>query len=470
MKLSPLIVFLILLFSLVISIIFQQWLSRNSTDNANGSKIWSISEYDFSKIWGNMEGYTNQATTYSDLVTSGKVSTTSGSSSTATPKQLNISPVYDISKSVVNNPKKATLYYDSSGQLINFPKNMKAYDDLGNLISSPTVLGFMTDEYGNPLDMNVYDANNKVIKNIGDYRGPVYDSYHNLIYFPYIDENGEYVVSPIMTPEIFQSYISYVSGTNKNYSDISCAYGCADYSKSLDDYISDYYQNFWNEHKQVYSDDYVLKSSVVPQNNTYDVRYNWDRNDWNDSKGLIGSLGSGLHDAASTVGKDIKTVGSELYGATKTVGGDVKELGGDIYDATKSVGGDVRELGGDIYDTTKSVGGDIYSAAKTVGKDVHSLISTIGNDGKEIAGTIGSGLSVTPTNIYGSNVNNRGMAGNYNGDNSVSNMGYLSGTNQFSTIQPAGVANFNNNYNAVPVKDSSSNFLPITADFSKFGR
>ena len=469
MKLSPLIVFLLLLFSLVISIIFQQWLSKYFTDNGTKNKIGSISEYDFFKGWANMEGYTNKVTTYSDIINSGGSVSTASHSSNAKPSQLNITPVYDISKSLVNKPVKATLYYDISGNLINFPKDKKVYDDLGNNILAPTVLGFMTDEYGNPLDMDIYDANNKKINDISNYLGPVYDSYHNLIYFPYIDSNDEYVVSSIMTPEIFKSYISYVSGTNKNYTDISCAYGCVNFSKSLDDYISDYYQNFWNENKQVYSDDYVLKSSVVPQNNTYDVRHKWDSNDWNNSNGVIGSLGSGLQNVATTVGKDVKAVGGELYNATKTVGGDIKEVGGEVYNATKTVGGDIKEVGGEVYNATKNVAGDIYGA-----------LSTIGNDGKEIAGAVGSGissgLSINSTNINnvsGGNVkngNNRGLAGNYNGDNSVTNKGYLNGTNQFSMSLPAGVADFNNNYNASPIKDVTSNFLPVTADFSKFGR
>lgn len=473
MKLSPLIVFLLLLLSLVISIIFQQWLSKYFTENVTKNKIGSISEYDFFKGWGNMEGYTDKVTTYSDIIKNGGSTMTTSSSSNSQPSQLNITPVYDISKALVNKPKKATLYYDSSGNLINFPKDIKVYDELGNNILAPTVLGFMTDEYGNPLDMNIYDANNKKIKDISKYLGPVYDSYHNLIYFPYIDSNGDYVASPVMTPEIFKSYLAFISGTNKNYTDISCAYGCVNFTKSLDDYISDYYQHFWNENKQVYSDDYVLKSSVVSHNDTYDVRHKWDSNDWNNSKGIIGSLGSGLQNVASTVGKDVQAVagavGSGAQNVASTVGKDVKEVGSEVYNATKTVGGDIKEVGGEVYNATKNVAGDIYGA-----------ISTIGNDGKEIVGAVGSGinsgLSINSTNINnvsGGNVkngNNRGLAGNYNGDNSVTNRGYLNGTNQFSVSLPAGVANFNNNYNASPIKDVTSNFLPVTADFSKFGR
>ena len=465
MKISPLIVFLLLLFSLVISIIFQQWVSKYFTDNVTMNKIRSISEYDLFKDWGNMEGYTNKATTYSDIMNNGGSTSTTSRSSNSHPPQLNISPVYDISKTLVNKPTKATIYYDISGHVINFPKDKKVYDEIGNNILAPTVLGFMTDEYGNPLDMNIYDANNKIIGDISKYTGPVYDAYHNLIYFPYIDSNGEYISSPIMTPEIFESYMAYITGTNKNYTDISCAYGCVNFSKSLDDYISDYYQHFWNENRQVYSDDYVLKSSIVPQNVTYDVRHKWDSNDWNNSNGVIGSLGSGLYNATKTVGGDIKEAGGDLYNATKTVGGDIKEVGGELYNATKTVGGDVKEVGGELYNATKNVVGDI-----------HGALSTIGNDGKAVAGAIGSGissgLSINPTNINtssGSNVNNRGLAGNYNGD-TINNKGYLSGTNQFSSSLPAGVANFNNNYNATPMKDTTSNFLPITADFSKFGR
>jgi len=474
MKLSPLTVFLLLLFFLVISISFHQSISNYFTDD----KIPSISKYVFFDSWTNMEGYSDKITDYANEAR-GISKTKIDSVSKSSPTQLNISPVYDISKVLVSKPVKATLYYDSCGNLINFPKNKKVYDDLGNNILTPSVVGFMADEAGNLLGTEFYDENQKLIKKFSDYTGPVYDIYHNLIYFPYINSSGNYAISSILTPTIYKSYVDYVNGSNKKYTDISCAYGCANFSKSLDDYISDYYKYLWDQNKQNYfnnyilNNDYMLKSSCTNQNKVYDVRHKWDDDDWNNSRGIIGSLGNGLQNTVSTIGKDVQsvasTVGKDVQSVASTVGKDVQAV-------SSTVGKDVQSV-------ASTVGKDVQSVASTVGKDVQSVASTVGKDIQAVAGAVGSGissgLSVNPTNInryYDNdrdnvkNGNNRGLAGNYNGDNTITNKGYLSGTNQFSSSLPAGVANFNNNYNAIPIKDNPSDFLPVTADFSKFGR
>jgi len=454
MKLSPLTVFLLLLFFLVISISFHQWISKYFTDN----KTRSISEYGFFNGLVNMEGYSNQVTEFADNAR-GFTTPKRDSVSKSNPDQLNVSPVYDICNVLVTKPKKATLYYDICGNLINFPKNKKVYDDLGNNILAPSVLGFMGDEVGNILANTFYDENQILIKGFKNYNGPVYDIYHNLIYFPYIDSNNNYAVSSIMTPTIYNSYEKYVN--NKDKTDISCSsisdisFAYKFFDKSLDDYISEYYKYTWDKNKQDYinnyilNDNYILKSSCTNQNNAYDVRHKWDDNDWNNSKGLISSLGSGIQSTATTVGKDVQAVAGAV--------------GGGLQSTATTIGKDVQAVAG-------AVGGGLQTVASTVGKDIQAVAGAVGSG-------ISSGLNINPTNINThydyENVktgNNRGLAGNYNGDNTITNKGYLSGTNQFSSSLPAGVANFNNNYNATPIKDQTSTFLPVTADFSKFGR
>jgi hypothetical protein len=87
-------------------------------------------------------------------------------------------------------------------------------------------------------------------------------------------------------------------------------------------------------------------------------------------------------------------------------------------------------------------------------------------------------LTINPTQLSTASItpqlqpapNSKGLAGNYNGDNTTANLGYLSGIQQFSQVLPSETASFNNNYNAVPSKGGNSDFLPLTTDFSKFGK
>ena len=74
-------------------------------------------------------------------------------------------------------------------------------------------------------------------------------------------------------------------------------------------------------------------------------------------------------------------------------------------------------------------------------------------------GTMGTGGTSHDSKIY---QNSRGLAGNYNGDAGQ------------SSVAPKGNyitkgVDSSNYYGAVPDK-GSSNFIPLTSDFSKFGR
>jgi len=509
-KLSPLVIFLLLLFSLVFSILFQNFVSKLSIFNEISNSS-SNNKYEFFSNWLNIEGYTDKVTAFSNTITSSSSNSNSPSNSNSNPKKLNID-VYDICGVLVDNPESSTLYYDKKKNLLNFPNNKTVYDEVGNVISVPPIVGFMLDSAGNILDTPFYDVSGVAIKDISKYSGPVYDSYHNLIGFPYFDSNGEFTISNVLTPDILQSYLSYLSTGNNNtdsskYSTVSCQYGCIDYSKSLDDYISDYYQQFWNDNKQIYSDDYILKSSINSKSLSPDTgnNYTWGVNSLGkDGQSVAGTVGKNSQSVASTLGRDAQnvagtigrdaqnvagTIGRDAQNVAGTVGRDVQNVAGtvgkDVQNAAGTVGRDVQNVastvGKDLQNVASTVGSDIQSVAGTVGSDIQSVASTLGKDAQSVAGTVGSGISsafnMNSTKINGSTYyddsvknNNRGTAGYYNGDNTVSNMGYMKGTNQFSTALPTDVANFNNNYNATPSNIKTSNFVPVTADFSKFGR
>ena len=472
-KLTPLIIFLLLLLCLIFSIFIGTRLENFMTE--------------YSK-----EGMT----TYNNILS--QIQKYNGMN----PSPINITPVYDSFGNVIKNPILGGIYYDISGKIINFPKNVDVYDvsgiivkkptlgemyydmsgntikylqsanvynEFGNIITNPPTVGFMLDSMGNSIDLPIYDINNNVISNLSTYNGPVYDSYHNLIQFPYYDNSGNYMVSNIMTPDIYIKYISYLSSknntTNSNvYGDISGCSSSIDYENtSLDDYISNYYQHFWNQNQQMYSDDYILKTEIVPTGCP-----SWNSgippkiNNKTTTKDVV---------TKDIVTKDIvtKDVVSDTYDATK-------DVVSNTYDATKGVVSNTydatKDVVSDTYNATKNVVSDTYNATKNVVSDTYNAGASL------VGGTYNTGsslLNVNPTQIQNDNSikynKDKGLLGNYNGDNTISNLGYLKGTTQFtnaSTI-PNEVASFNNNYNAVPSK-GGVDFRPLTTDFSKFGK
>ena len=477
-KLTPLTIFVLLLFLLIFAIIF-----KNEIDYLIPEK-WNISE----AIHSNSE--TSWYSAFEGFVNNSRNS----------PRpSLNVQPVYDISGTLIRTPQKSTLYYDVSGHLLNFPKNQTVYDEIGNIITLPPMVGFMTDINGGILTDGIYDhvGNQIQWQNLSIHTGPVYDSYNNLIRWPYIDDDGLIAVADNMSPELAEKYAEYLNYTNNTtnsntYSDISCATP-VNFNQPLDNYISEYYQHFWNQHKQMYSDDYVLKSSIPNLQNT---QCNANTNNWNTLYGsnnlgtnvqnsltqtgqnvkavvdgvgdTIGDIGSGAQKAATAVGGNIKDVVAEVGDTVGDVGGGVQKaattVGGNVKDVVAEVGDTIGDIGSTAYKAVGTVGGDIKSLAGEAGREVKSALKT---EPTQINAAVGSGTAAAgsrPPAI----ANTKGLAGNYSGDNAT-NTGYMKNTNQFSTYSPTdGVANFNNNYNAVPAK--SSDFIPVTADFSKFGR
>ena len=141
--------------------------------------------------------------------------------------------------------------------------------------------------------------------------------------------------------------------------------------------------------------------------------------------------------------------------------------------AVSSLGSSASNLGGNVVNTAGSiVGGTIGAAAGlagttigTAGSIVNNAISTVGKFGQGTTGmgTTGMGGMETGTShdskIY---QNSRGMAGNYNGDSGQSSVApkgnYITSGADPSTY-----------YGAIPDR-GTANFIPVTSDFSKFGR
>jgi hypothetical protein len=452
-KLTPFIVFLLLLVSLIFSIVIR-------------NKIGPLLN-----IQWNVEGYTDRsilAAKIQQLNYNGPPSTASSAGTGVVPS-YNITPLYDASGVLVANPISGVLYYNANKQLVNFPiqppvydangsvvvapvtgkyyydasgvllrnpQTDKVFDEMGNVLVSPPTVGFMLDSNGNPLDLPAYDGNGQPISDFSKYTGTVYDSYHNKIQFPYFDANGNYTVSPIMNAEIFKKYMSYLKGQNNTPSSTKCSdiSGCSksvDYANtSLDDYISDYYQHFWNQNRQMYSDDYILKTEIVPPNcPSYPVGSygGWERKE------------------------PAKCPRAPSPPIQNVINGHMSNAGENAH---------LQNMGLGVSNTVERA----ENAVQRVGNEVKNDFNAAANKGSAL-------LQINPTQINTSRTttNSKGLSGNYNGDNSLTNTGYLSTTNQFSGTEPANVATFNNNYNATPTK-GESNFLPLTADFSSFAR
>jgi len=170
----------------------------------------------------------------------------------------------------------------------------------------------------------------------------------------------------------------------------------------------------------------------------------------------VGAAGDLVTTTATATGDLVKTtVGTAVDVADSTVGGVARDLysgtkgvAGDVYGATKGVAGDVygtaTGVAGDIYGTASGIVGDLYGGAKSLTSDVYGGIKNLGPRGPgQLPSQVPRG--VTP---------------------SGSNIGVTQRTAYTNTgNQPSNVYNY---YGALPNKESR--YVPLTTDFSAFGR
>jgi hypothetical protein len=114
------------------------------------------------------------------------------------------------------------------------------------------------------------------------------------------------------------------------------------------------------------------------------------------------------------------------------------------------------------------MGGKAITGATALGVGAEMGATSLGmgaigtvNNAVNTVGKIGSGQA---------GQNSRGTAGNYQGD-TQGNRGYMSSNAQSSGTGfiTSGTPGYNEYYGAVAQKPST-NFIPVTSDFSKFGR
>lgn len=148
----------------------------------------------------------------------------------------------------------------------------------------------------------------------------------------------------------------------------------------------------------------------------------------------VGAAGDLVTTTATATGDLVKTTaGTAVDVADSTVGGVAR----DLYSGTKGVAGDV-------YGATTGVVGDLYGGAKSLTTDVYGGIKSLGPDSvRGPGGQVSQGVTNTGSNI---GVTQR---------TAYSNTGN----------QPSNIYNY---YGALPNKETR--YVPITTDFSAFGR
>jgi len=157
-------------------------------------------------------------------------------------------------------------------------------------------------------------------------------------------------------------------------------------------------------------------------------------------KNLGNDIQGGIQNAGGDIQSGIQTAGSDIQSGVNAVGSGIKTVAQNVYGGAKDVVTGAKDVVGDIYGGVKGVAGDIYGGVKNVAEDVGNV---------RVGG------------------NSRGTAGNYRGD-VQSNLGWAGTGSGSVNYVTTGVSPLTY-YGAVPDREST-NFLPLTADFSRFGR
>ena len=298
-----------------------------------------------------------------------------------------------------------------------------------------------------------------------------------------------------------------------------------------DTMMTDYYKwfYFWtmkgvqdpSKHNYNYSDDYFLKTQLVPNVNTGTFFVNgvnvgtggtigpngvsivggipvsnanyingipgyhiqkpnqYNNNDFLDFMQSSGSgfsnfaqnSGSGIRDEANYAGRGIKNevntigrgvrdeanyIGSGIYSGAGNITNEVNKAASGTVDIGKDIVGGTVGLGKDIVGGTVGLGTDIVGGTVGLGKDIVGGTVGLGKDAWKEIKSLGSGPASSDKKNDSENKGDPLRAGYENANVSDKNVGNSSNYDKYSY------------FGAVPNK--GNNFIPLTSDFSKFGR
>ena len=198
---------------------------------------------------------------------------------------------------------------------------------------------------------------------------------------------------------------------------------------------SDYYKWYWywNTPPQKYSDDYILKTQIVPP--VCPTCPNCPATNGSACTNCGGQGGSGIIDHN----------GSSIAGGS----GPVRSIVNNTVDAAGNVIGETVNTAGSIVNTAIDTTGKVVTG--TVGAATHLVGSTV-----HAAENVANNLINTPAQGYGQSAQGYGQP--------AQGYGYAATSGQpgFSTGADYSY------YGALPAK--GANFMPITADFSSFSK
>ena len=270
-------------------------------------------------------------------------------------------------------------------------------------------------------------------------------------------------------------------------------------------HVSDYYKWMWYWKSKKYEEhqglndysDYILKSSVVPPvcptcpscpscpdnggictncggqggSGTSDLSGTIIHID-TDGDNIIDSTFSG---ANKLVSGTLNAAGDATKGVLNTTGDIVKDTASGTWDATKGIVGDIYGAGksavGDVYGAGKSAVGDIYSEGKRLGGDAYSEGKRLGgkayDEGKRLGGKAYDEIDRRRHEQLDHMHSNGSVYHAHPMNNENVNTYVGPASKQQRVVNPA-ISNMNY-FGALPEKGHNK-YIPVTADFSTFGR
>jgi len=192
----------------------------------------------------------------------------------------------------------------------------------------------------------------------------------------------------------------------------------------------------------------------------------------------VNAAGQGVYSAGQGIGGAVENTGAYLGGALNNIGGAIGNVGSTAYEAGKyvgtGVGGAIHDVGSTAYDAGKYVGTGVASGIKKIGDEIDEHEDRYGNRmgsyrGSGGYGGSGSGSGSNSNIMNNGNINGTGYKDNYY---DPSRQAYNNSYRGATTNKPGQYTGTDidqySYYGALQSK--GGNFMPLTSDFSKFGR
>ena len=278
-------------------------------------------------------------------------------------------------------------------------------------------------------------------------------------------------------------------------------------SSMMDDYYKWFYHTTVkgiqdpNSHNYNYSDDYILKTQIVPPvcpscpscpSASSGTCTNCGGNGGSGTQGPGGQnlvagqtntpgqpISNTVTAVTGTVNNAVDTTGNLLYaggsGAKHFAENTGSGVGNFAKDTASGVGNFAKDtasgVGGFAKDTASGVGGFAKDTASGVGNFAKDTASGVGGFAKDTASGVGNFtkdvFKNSPTQVSSNNENATANNNRNFNDNELNRAGYTNSTGG-QVVNPSSVTDPYSYFGAVPSKPS--NYMPITTDFSKFGR